>query len=156
MPYKSEAEAREYRRSYYLKNKERMNAASHALYVDNRAERLKYARRRNADPKIKASRKKYAKKRWKDPEVRRKAKDSILRRNFGITLACFDAMLIAQSGTCAICDRQFKNHKHEPMVDHCHATKRVRGLLCHFCNIALGAFRDDQVILLSAIEYLMP
>jgi len=39
-------------------------------------------------------------------------------------------------------------------VDHCHASGRVRGLLCHPCNAALGFMRDDPVIAAAATEYL--
>ena len=39
-------------------------------------------------------------------------------------------------------------------VDHCHATDIVRGILCHPCNKALGAFKDRPDVLLDVIKYL--
>ena len=39
-------------------------------------------------------------------------------------------------------------------VDHHHATKQVRGLLCNECNIGLGRFKEDVALLERAIEYL--
>ena len=39
-------------------------------------------------------------------------------------------------------------------VDHCHITNKVRGLLCHDCNRALGLLKDNTSILSSAINYL--
>lgn len=36
----------------------------------------------------------------------------------------------------------------------CHKSNFVRGLLCHGCNIGLGAFKDDINNLKSAISYL--
>jgi hypothetical protein len=40
------------------------------------------------------------------------------------------------------------------VVDHCHATGRVRGLLCVGCNAAIGHFRDDVTTVQSALDYL--
>ena len=40
------------------------------------------------------------------------------------------------------------------VVDHCHTTKMFRGLLCNGCNIGLGHFRDNPLILSKAITYL--
>ncbi len=39
-------------------------------------------------------------------------------------------------------------------IDHDHATGRVRGALCHLCNVALGAVRDNPETLMAMISYL--
>jgi hypothetical protein len=40
------------------------------------------------------------------------------------------------------------------VVGHCYATGKVRGLLCDFCNKALGFARDDPRVLRSLATYL--
>ena len=40
------------------------------------------------------------------------------------------------------------------VVDHCHDTNRVRGLLCTNCNVAIGHMKDDVERLRAAISYL--
>ena len=40
------------------------------------------------------------------------------------------------------------------LVDHCHDSKAIRGLLCHNCNTILGASKDNPNILAEAIKYL--
>lgn len=59
-----------------------------------------------------------------------------IRKKYGLTRAAWDAMLIAQSGRCGLCD----NPMRRPVVDHDHATNRVRDLLCDGCNTGLGIF----------------
>jgi hypothetical protein len=77
------------------------------------------------------------------------AKANHMRKTYGIELADYDAMRDAQDGKCAICKEP------QPLcVDHCHDTGKVRGLLCHLCNRALGLFNDDALRLQSAIAYL--
>jgi hypothetical protein len=39
-------------------------------------------------------------------------------------------------------------------VDHNHMTGKVRGLLCHHCNVGIGHFEDNIVLLSNAITYL--
>lgn len=73
----------------------------------------------------------------------------MLRRKYGMTEADYAVMKSAQGGKCAICAEPG-----ELCVDHCHATGRIRGLLCRSCNLALGYLRDDPNRLLSAIDYL--
>jgi len=53
---------------------------------------------------------------------------------FGIDQSMFDAMLVSQDHCCGLCNAFLK----QPCVDHCHSTGKVRGLLCHRCNLTLG------------------
>jgi tetratricopeptide (TPR) repeat protein len=39
-------------------------------------------------------------------------------------------------------------------VDHCHITKKIRGLLCTNCKMALGKFQDSIEYLKKAVEYM--
>lgn len=40
------------------------------------------------------------------------------------------------------------------VIDHCHTTGVVRGMLCHNCNRALGLMQDDIELLKRAVSYL--
>lgn len=55
-----------------------------------------------------------------------------------------------QGGNCALC----KESMLRPVLDHCHTTMEVRGLLCSRCNNGLGQFKDDPALLMLAIRYL--
>lgn len=46
---------------------------------------------------------------------------------------------MAQNNLCAICDDHLKDRGATGLnVDHCHDTGKVRGILCHRCNIVVG------------------
>lgn len=82
-----------------------------------------------------------------------------LKKNYGLSLEEYDAILTAQGGACAICGTQRNENHHTgrlmPLtVDHCHKTGKVRGLLCGACNRGLGDFRDNPDNLRKAIDYL--
>ena len=78
-----------------------------------------------------------------------------MKKNYGIQIKDYDAMLFAQNGVCAICSKEPPNHHKKRLnVDHCHKTGEVRGLLCDACNRALGLFKDSSDILTKAINYL--
>ena len=77
----------------------------------------------------------------------RKAKDRKWR--YGLSEHRFDQLMVAQSGVCALCAA-----RPAVAVDHDHTTGKVRGLLCHQCNIGLGHFADDHDRLQKAIDYL--
>lgn len=83
----------------------------------------------------------------------KRMKKSDLMKSFGINADQYEAMLKEQNGVCAICKKPDICDR-DLAVDHCHDTKRVRGLLCTNCNMALGKFQDDLQNLLNAIEYL--
>lgn len=76
-----------------------------------------------------------------------------LQKNFGITIEQYDEMLKSQNGKCAVCFKICTTGR-RLAVDHCHKTKKVRGLLCSKCNRGLGLFNDSQHLLKAAIEYL--
>lgn len=64
-----------------------------------------------------------------------------LRRKYGIDLQIFEKLLDAQGGVCALCKTTEPGGQYSVwVVDHCHDTGRVRGLLCHSCNISLGTY----------------
>jgi hypothetical protein len=78
-----------------------------------------------------------------------------LKTSYGITLEEFDDKLKAQNNKCAICQCDSENAFNNTLyVDHCHNSNKLRGLLCHACNSALGKFRDSVSILKNAIAYL--
>lgn len=85
-------------------------------------------------------------------------RDRYLLRNYAITIETFEAMLAEQGGVCAMCLKEgfvmADHHKEKLVVDHCHTNGKVRGLLCHNCNRALGLLQDDAATLLRAVEYL--
>lgn len=85
-------------------------------------------------------------------------KGHYLSSKFGITQAQYDRMHSDQSGLCAICNQPETAKRGGKIkclaVDHCHATGKIRGLLCQKCNVALGSFGDTEVLLLKAIEYI--
>lgn len=73
---------------------------------------------------------------------------------YGITAEQFASLLEAQDGRCAICRTDTPNGKGGWHVDHCHDSDKIRGLLCHYCNVGLGNFRDDPALVRAAAEYL--
>lgn len=77
-----------------------------------------------------------------------------LRSKFGLTQADYDAMLAVQDGLCAICRRPGEQSYKGLHIDHDHESGRVRGLLCHRCNMALGLLGDSVTALAEAIAYL--
>ena len=85
----------------------------------------------------------------KSPECKTRRRESRRKWKYGLDDSEFKAMSASQDGRCAICQVEASL-----VVDHCHGTGRVRGLLCHGCNVGLGFFRDNQESLRSAIEYL--
>ena len=70
-------------------------------------------------------------------------------RLYGLTLGQWDAMVIAQTGRCAICELPAVL-----LVDHCHESESVRALLCTTCNSGLGHFKDDPARMRAAADYI--
>jgi hypothetical protein len=79
-------------------------------------------------------------------------------KTYGLTPEKYKVLLEEQDGVCAICrnPETFKNKDGlRPLcVDHDHASGKIRGLLCHSCNVALGHFGEDLGRMEKAMEYL--
>lgn len=62
-----------------------------------------------------------------------------------------------QEGKCAICGEPGSLRTNTGVglvLDHDHATGKVRGLICMSCNAGLGAFKDNAISLQRANAYL--
>ena len=86
-------------------------------------------------------------------------KNQQLKCKFGITKQEYDKLFSQQLGLCAICGnpettQDYRGKTKLLAVDHCHATNRVRGLLCYACNTGIGKFRDNPERLRLAANYL--
>jgi hypothetical protein len=76
---------------------------------------------------------------------------------YGISLERFGQMIAEQDGRCAICrELPMGRGKGDMLViDHCHQSGDVRGLLCGHCNIAIGLMSDSPDRLRQAAAYLV-
>ena len=74
-------------------------------------------------------------------------------RQYGITGGDYRAMLEAQNGGCYTCKAP-GTEKRRLSVDHCHATGRVRRLLCGPCNTIVGLAKEDRSIIQAIDAYL--
>jgi len=85
-------------------------------------------------------------------------KCATIKYAFRITGKEYNAIVGKQLGVCAICHKPetktIKGKKVSLSIDHCHRTGKVRGLLCHNCNIVLGHAMESTDILMKAIEYI--
>jgi hypothetical protein len=76
-----------------------------------------------------------------------------VKLKFGLSREEYSALLEKQGGACALCGKP-KPPQRRLLVDHCHETGKVRGLLCIGCNTAIGQLGDNVAGLTKAIEYL--
>jgi len=77
---------------------------------------------------------------------------------YGLTLQDYDDLLKEQNGCCKICgttDPRGQSKAGRFYVDHNHKTGKVRGLLCHDCNTAIGLLKDSPAIVAKAWDYLV-
>src|ERR1035437_9080288 len=79
-----------------------------------------------------------------------------LMRKYGITVKRKEEMYVEQKGICLVCDQPLKGvHDRDTCVDHCHKTKKVRGLIHWYCNILVGVYENKPVLLEKVQAYVM-
>jgi len=83
------------------------------------------------------------------PEVKELMKQKGRATRYNLTQEAYEGMRKDQEGKCRIC----KEEMHPICVDHDHATRTVRGLLCNRCNLGLGHF-STVALLAGGIAYL--
>lgn len=90
------------------------------------------------------------------PVWRERSKGYKLKTRYGVDQTEYARMLSEQGGCCAICrtDVPSKSRMKRFYVDHDHETGKVRGLLCHRCNGALGVFGDNIAGIMKVLAYL--
>ena len=72
-----------------------------------------------------------------------------IKRKYDITTTQEEQFKVAQFDKCAIC-----NIKTELMIDSCHSSIRIRGMLCKNCSDGLGSFGDDTYKIKETVVYL--
>ena len=72
------------------------------------------------------------------------------RRKLKITDEEYATLMEKSQGGCEVCNTPLER----VCIDHCHTTGRVRGVLCHNCNTALGLVGDNVATLTKLIQYL--
>jgi hypothetical protein len=75
--------------------------------------------------------------------------NSRLKKKYGMTLK--ERQAFREGKACAICGERTPR---KLTIDHCHATGKVRGVLCFHCNFGIGIFREDTNVMKNAILYL--
>jgi len=145
-PRQSTFDSKTYMKEYVAKNREQVNAR-HRTYNEYHKEKMKRYRHANPEHARNLDRKSKLKNADKIKISKRKYH---LKSVYGLTVEQFEAIFESQGRCCAIC----KTDVGKWHVDHCHATKKIRGILCHHCNTAIGLLKEDETILEHAIEYL--
>jgi len=84
--------------------------------------------------------------------VQGKARGYHLKSKYGLSEADWDDLFARQGKRCAVCGTA--DSEAQWRTDHDHVSGRVRGILCHHCNVALGHFRDIPARLRAAALYL--
>ena len=77
-------------------------------------------------------------------------RSEIRRGQYRSMISDEDLKELIKTESCIICGSEDKL-----VVDHCHTTNIVRGMLCNNCNMGLGHFKDDPFLLEFARIYLL-
>ena len=155
------------RAKYREKNRELLREKN-KLYRKNNPDKVKESNNnwiKNNRDKVNAKAKRYRDKQptkikelwdsWYENNKER-VKFNKIKRVYDITKEQYNDMLQQQNNCCAICSVSAESQRDKTLViDHCHSTGKIRGLLCHSCNTAIGLFKDNKDSLMKAYSYLV-
>jgi|SRR3989344_6989218 len=94
---------------------------------------------------------------WRKKKGKSQIRNYNLKSYYGINSEDYLNLLKLQQNKCAICSKiisKYNKIKHF-YIDHNHKTGKIRGLLCHNCNCAIGYFKDSPQLCSKASEYLI-
>ena len=150
--------ARENRKRWAAQNPERIRELGRRWRINNpeRAKELdrihsigRYSRNPEA---VKARIRKY---RAADPKgFKEKRRVIQYQYRHGMSPEGRAALLASQGDVCGVCLSPSPGGRGGWHTDHCHVSGKVRGMLCHHCNIGLGHAKDSIDILRKMIAYL--
>lgn len=63
-------------------------------------------------------------------------------------------MRLAVGFKCEICGVTEHQLGYRLVVDHCHGSGHIRGLLCQNCNRGVGMFKDTAQLMMAAAYYI--
>lgn len=119
--------------------------------------------RRANDPSYKEYQQVWEKRRPRRKYLPRGPETNLRNRLWGkfkLDIADYYKIVEQQQNCCAICgdpppyQRLVVDHDHSCCVRATSCGECLRGLLCPRCNAGLGAFKDNETIMLKAIDYL--
>lgn len=80
--------------------------------------------------------------------------EKLREKKLGITGDEYKSLYKKQRGRCGICERRLYSKRYNAFcVDHEHSTGKIRGLLCHNCNGAIGMLRDCPTTIRRAAKW---
>ncbi len=80
-----------------------------------------------------------------------KARWARIKKEYGMNESDVVQMLYKQNNQCVICSINIQTGYH---IDHCHTTRKVRGLLCQKCNQAIGLLKESESLFFKAADYI--
>lgn len=110
-------------KAYYRRNKAKINAGNLANYYKTK------------------------------PACTARRKENRLKNVYGLTPDQWREVFEEQGSCCATCRAGNAGSKIGWHTDHDHKTGKFRGILCHGCNIALGAAKDSAGALSALAAY---
>ena len=158
MGWKCPEQAREYRRQWYLRNKEYVLQKNREWIAANpEKKRAQEQRYKEKDPERWVAQQKEKARRYEARHPGRmsmSSRKSHLLRRYGLTPEQWDEMFEAQGKCCAICGGAEPGSSNGWETDHCHHSGAVRFILCTHCNRGLGAFKDNPALMRKAADML--
>jgi hypothetical protein len=118
------------------------------------AGRSEYLQKYSKQPDAKRKANERAEKHRKTPEAQQWHRNWQLKRLYNMTPQQWEAVFEKQGRCCAICKASESGSKRNWHTDHSHETGSARGILCHQCNLLLGAAKDRIPVLELAADYL--